>query len=204
MDSPAPGPIDHIDRWRRIVVARREQHDAVVSAQGRTTDDYWARRAESFHKFVQEIAAAGDPFLDCVLRHLQPEDTVLDVGAGTGRHAIPLARHARQVTALDPSPAMLRFLREDVAAQGLTNVEVVEDGWPEAAAQVPPARRPPSEDQALAEALTPPAALTGYHARPTGEAPSPVGNLWNLLPPDGAIVIGDIGAVVAQFGHTCA
>ena len=24
---------------------------------------------------------------------------------------------------------------------------------------------------------------------------------WNLKPPDGSIVVGDIGAVVAQFGH---
>ena len=139
MPPPGPDAIDHIERWKRIVVARREQHDAVCDAQGRTTGDYWARRAEGFRKFAQDSSAGGDPFIDSVLRQLRPEDTVLDVGAGTGRHTIPLARHARRVTALDPSPAMLGFLREDVASQGLTNVDVVEGGWPDAAAQAPQA-----------------------------------------------------------------
>src|SRR3990170_4324825 len=110
--------IDHIERWRRTVAARREQHDAVCAAQHRTTSDYWARRAEGFRKFVQEASAQADPFLQCVLRYLWSEDTVLDVGAGTGRHSVPLAGHAGRVIALDPSQAMLRFLREDIAAQG--------------------------------------------------------------------------------------
>jgi SAM-dependent methyltransferase len=137
--SDSPVPIDHIERWRRIVAARREQHDAACASQGRTTDDYWARRAEGYRKFVREASAGPDPFLECVLRHLRREDTVLDVGAGTGRHAIPLARHARRVIALDPSPAMLRFLREDAASQGLSNVDIIEGTWPEAAGQMPPA-----------------------------------------------------------------
>ena len=136
MTAAEPPPIDHIERWRRIVVARREQHDAACAAQGRTTDDYWARRAEGYRKFVQAAATGGDPFLECVQRYLRTEDTVLDVGAGTGRHTIPLASHARRVIAFDPSPAMLRFLREDAASQGLDNVEVVEGAWPDEADRV--------------------------------------------------------------------
>ncbi len=137
--NAAPEPIDHIDRWGRIVAARREQHDAACAAQRSTTDDYWARRAEGYRRFVQEASAGGDPFLECVRRHLRPEETVLDVGAGTGRHTIPLARHAGRVVALDPSPAMLRFLREDATSQGLSNVDVIDGAWPDAAGQAPPA-----------------------------------------------------------------
>lgn len=120
-----------------MVVARREQHDAVCSAQGSDTSDYWSRRAAGFRKFVQESAALADPFLDCVLCHLRLEDTVLDVGAGTGRHTIALAAHAKRVIALDPSSAMLGFLREDVASKGLANVDVIEGTWPEAADRLP-------------------------------------------------------------------
>jgi SAM-dependent methyltransferase len=130
-------PIDHIERWRHLVIARREQHDAVCSAQGRDTSDYWARRAEGFRKFVQESSEMADPYLDCLLRHVRAGDTVLDIGAGTGRHALPLAAHTRQVTALDPSAAMLGFLREDVASKGLTNIDVVEGTWPNAAERIP-------------------------------------------------------------------
>lgn len=135
--SEPTDPIDYVERWRRTVIARREQHDAVCIAQGRTTGDYWARRAEGFRKFVQEAAAQQDPFLQCVLRHVRPEDAVLDVGAGTGRHSIPLARHASRIIALDPSAAMLSYLREDIDSQGLSNVEVVEGTWPDAGDRVP-------------------------------------------------------------------
>lgn len=140
MPHESPKPIDYVRRWWRIVTARRKQHDAACAVEGRTTGDYWARRAEDYRKFVREATAAGDdPFLASVLRRLRPEDTVLDVGAGTGRHTIPLARHARRVVAIDPSPAMLRYLHEDVAAQGLSNVEVIEGAWPEAAERAPQA-----------------------------------------------------------------
>ena len=63
---------------------------------------------------------------------------------------------------------------------------------------------PPTEEEALAEALTRPPAAPAYHASYDRGGPMSGQNLWNLLPPDGSIGIVDIGAVVAQFGHTCA
>ena len=137
MMTEAVEPIDYVQRWRDLVAARREQHDAVCAAQGRTTDDYWARRAEGFRKFVQEAGRQADPFIECILKQLRPENTVLDVGAGTGRHTMALAGEAKHVTALDPSAAMLGFLREDIESRKLVNVDVIEGGWPDAAADAP-------------------------------------------------------------------
>ncbi|MCH8161783.1 MAG: hypothetical protein IIB88_07795, partial [Chloroflexi bacterium] len=71
--------IDYVQRWRELILARREQHDAACAAQGRTTDDYWARRAEGFRKFVQEAGKQADPFIDCIVKELRPADSVLDV-----------------------------------------------------------------------------------------------------------------------------
>lgn len=136
MSNP-PLPIDYIDRWRSIINARRVQHDAACAAQGRTTDDYWARRAVGYQKFVRESAGGSDPFVELLLHRLKPEDVVLDVGAGTGRHTVPLARHCERVIALDPSLAMLRILREEAERQGRHNIEIVEGGWPDAAPQAP-------------------------------------------------------------------
>ena len=45
------------------------------------------------------------------LAGLQPGDSVLDLGTGTGMLAIPLARMGLGVTALDPEPAMLAAAR---------------------------------------------------------------------------------------------
>ena len=63
---------------------------------------------------------------------------------------------------------------------------------------------PPTKEEALAEALTAPPDMTSYHAAFDRGGVIPGEDLWDLLPPDGAINILDIGAAVIQFSHTCA
>jgi hypothetical protein len=51
--------------------------------------------------------------------------------------------------------------------------------------------------------LSAPGLAPSYHpAFDRGGSAGPAA--WNLLPPDGSITVGDLGAVVAQFGHSCA
>lgn len=54
------------------------------------------------------------------LAGLEPGDSVLDLGTGTGMLAIPFARMGLAVTALDPEPAMLAAARAGAAAAGVT------------------------------------------------------------------------------------
>lgn len=53
---------------------------------------------------------------------LNPEYTVLDIGAGTGRLAIPIAKTVKMVTAIDPSKGMLSYLRENMEKEGVENI----------------------------------------------------------------------------------
>jgi SAM-dependent methyltransferase len=122
-------PIDYVERWRRIVEERRRQVDAAYARLGRTTTDYWARRARGFAAFSRE--SRSDPFLERVLGFVDGRSTVLDVGAGAGRHSVPLARAVRRVLAVEPSAAMASRLREWAQAEGLGNIEVIEGAWPE-------------------------------------------------------------------------
>lgn len=46
------------------------------------------------------------------------DDTVIDLGAGTGQFALPAAREFARVVAVDISPAMLEFLRDRAAKDG--------------------------------------------------------------------------------------
>jgi SAM-dependent methyltransferase len=52
---------------------------------------------------------------------------ILDVGAGTGRVTLDLARHGHDVVALDHDPALLAVLRERAAAERLRVDTVVAD-----------------------------------------------------------------------------
>ncbi len=49
---------------------------------------------------------------------------VLDAGAGLGRISIPLARVARNITALDQSYLRMKFLKKRAEKEGLKNIEV--------------------------------------------------------------------------------
>jgi ubiquinone/menaquinone biosynthesis C-methylase UbiE len=56
---------------------------------------------------------------------LDPEVTVLDVGAGTGRMTLPMAKISRHVTALEPSEKMLNTLQENAKNQSISNIHYV-------------------------------------------------------------------------------
>ena len=128
---PEIEPVDFARRWHDIVERRRIQMDTAYAAAGINNADYWGKRAKTYRQALHE-RADEDPFLLRVLRDATLETTALDVGAGTGRHTLALAPHVARVVAVDPSPAMLGLLREDVAAQKLANVETIASGWLEA------------------------------------------------------------------------
>ena len=53
---------------------------------------------------------------------LEPESTILDVGAGTGRLAIPFSERGHQVTAIDASKPMLDVLRSKDPASNINTI----------------------------------------------------------------------------------
>lgn len=68
--------------------------------------------------------------IDVLLRHgMDAQSVVVDLGAGTGRFTVDVARHCAQVVAVDVSPAMVDVLRQRVADAGLDNVTVVQAGF---------------------------------------------------------------------------
>jgi SAM-dependent methyltransferase len=75
---------------------------------------------------VESFAGVGFPFRAGII---QRGDRVLDVGAGSGTDAL-IAAHLvgpeGQVFAIDMTPAMLRKLKRNIAAAGVTNVHVIE------------------------------------------------------------------------------
>jgi SAM-dependent methyltransferase len=58
-----------------------------------------------------------------------PEWSVLDIGCGPGLLVIPLAKSFKQVTALDISSEMLRYVRQNAAKENLTNITCVNRGF---------------------------------------------------------------------------
>ncbi|HLZ71040.1 MAG TPA: hypothetical protein VKV26_14155 [Dehalococcoidia bacterium] len=84
--------------------------------------------------FRADPRRTGEPALDLLRGLARPEDTWLDIGAGGGRYALPLALAAREVIAVEPSDGMIGVLREGMAEHGIANVRIERRRWPEGAA----------------------------------------------------------------------
>ncbi|HOB06845.1 MAG TPA: class I SAM-dependent methyltransferase [Methanoculleus sp.] len=111
--------------WKAIYINSPERLD-----KSRDPAAAWDRRAAAYRRVTRGEKEATR--LELEILNLQGGETVLDVGAGTGRLAVPIAMTAAHVTALDPSEGMLNVLRERMAAEGLTNYSCVKMRWEDA------------------------------------------------------------------------
>jgi CTP:molybdopterin cytidylyltransferase MocA/SAM-dependent methyltransferase len=132
-EVPVPGANPDIDTpadllelvWAERVRENREQVDRLREVpDGR---DFYAPVSALFRA---DPAREDDPVLDVLLALARPGETWLDIGAGAGRFALPLARVVGEVIALDPSEGMLTGLREGMAEHGIENIRPIESRWP--------------------------------------------------------------------------
>ena len=126
----APKRESALARWAALVRARREQMDAQLVRLGGPPEDWWAGRSGSFARGIGDLAEAPPFGLTAIADRLGRADTLLDIGAGAGRYAVPLARLAAHVTLVEPSPAMAHAAREAFAAAGRTDYTLLERAWP--------------------------------------------------------------------------
>jgi CTP:molybdopterin cytidylyltransferase MocA/SAM-dependent methyltransferase len=89
--------------------------------------------------FRADPTRTDDPILDALLDLVRSGEIWLDIGAGAGRFALPIARaldpSGGSVVALDASPSMLEGLREIAEDYAIENVRTVEARWPPADAR---------------------------------------------------------------------
>jgi SAM-dependent methyltransferase len=113
--------------WRAML-------DAVAEQTRRLGDPRWQSPADGMQPLAQNFRAdplrSDDVFLDELARGLSPADSVVDIGAGAGRFALPLARRVADVVALEPSPSMRNALEAEAARFSIRNVRVLDVTWP--------------------------------------------------------------------------
>ena len=130
VDTPADLAAAIETAWGARVRANRDQVDAIREVPDGT--DFYAPVNSLFRA---DPTRTDDPLLDALLDLVRPGETWLDVGAGAGRFALPIARalddSGGDVIALDASPSMLEGLREIAEDYAIENVRTVEARWPD-------------------------------------------------------------------------
>lgn len=108
---------DWAQHWSQLVRARSE------AAGSHGDPGYWDRRAPSF---ARSTRARVDELLAILEPYLSARKTLIDVGAGAGRHALPLAERLEWVTAVEPSEGMRALISPR------DNMTVVASSWEDA------------------------------------------------------------------------
>lgn len=108
---------DWNEEWKAMQAARRHADDASV----------WDEKAKTFP--VKHGAQTGYVESFLALAGVQPGETVLDMGCGTGALATPLAQAGCHVIACDFSRGMLDAMEADQRELGVTGVEVHQMSW---------------------------------------------------------------------------
>lgn len=121
----------------------RDNRDQAERLRESTTGDHYAPISSLF---VADPRRTDEPTLEMLRAMAAPDESWLDIGAGAGRYALPLALRVREVTAVEPSAGMRRALRAGIDEHGLTNVRVIAGTWPEALEVLAPL---PAADVAL-------------------------------------------------------
>lgn len=110
-----------LELWRELVIATSHPMNSELVSR--------------YETHARKRGERPDPLLDFVLKNVNSQTTILDVGAGSGRWTIPLAKIARTVTAVEPSDAMGNILRENLVSTRVNNVEIIQSSWEEAIVQ---------------------------------------------------------------------
>jgi SAM-dependent methyltransferase len=92
----------------------------------------WTERTVAWFERAQLRSDYAERVIEASANVLAGAASLVDVGAGFGALALPLARRMARVTALEPTPPMAAALRHAIARASIANITVIEKAWGDA------------------------------------------------------------------------
>ncbi len=86
-----------------------------------------AKEYDAHHTRIRDYEKDARLIMDRI--GLKPEESVMDIGCGTGAILLPMARHCRKVYGADVSSAMLELCQMKARQQGILNIETQHAGF---------------------------------------------------------------------------
>ena len=119
---------DAVDRWHSQV---RRHHSQSIAAQQNfdPNQDFWEGMAQNFK---DDPFRKGDSVIDRLEQEFAECRTLVDIGGGAGRLALPLSLSREAVTVVDSSKSMLLELQDSCEEAKIENVSSVFGLWEDA------------------------------------------------------------------------
>lgn len=126
-----------IKNWQELWEETIKRSSA-CNRRGDFSEQEWINFLSDFYdkksgrKFGLADPSKADEFtaeLNHLKRFVHKDSTVLEVGAGTGRLAVPLAKEVSKLTAIEPARVYMKFMKDKAAIDGVSNMEFSETLW---------------------------------------------------------------------------
>jgi len=126
MTPPVPPESD--PDWNGIWKSRQKHHE--LSKTDNDPTHNWDRK-ENAERYDRNARSTYDDRVKRTIAALgvSGDLRVLDIGAGPGTLAIPLAPLVREITAVEPGAGMVEILRKHADHQGIRNITCVQKIW---------------------------------------------------------------------------
>ena len=118
--------IDWNEMWKKAVEESRWKKRA-------GTPEFWDDRVDRFEEMIRRGNRAG-MIMEKI--EIEPDYTVLDIGAGPGTVVVPLAKVVKGMTVVEPSNGMLSRLKENASKEKLANITCINMQFPDLDAAV--------------------------------------------------------------------
>ncbi len=118
-----------IEYWKHRIEAQHVQSLRKQEEVSWPSGDSWEILLD---RFKADPHRTDDPVVNLLRKEVPTKNTMLDVGGGAGKFALPLALQCRQVTVVEPSSAMVEGLQDSAKMAGINNLSVVQESWEDA------------------------------------------------------------------------
>jgi len=114
--------------WNEIWKLRQERHESSKLADDPSHD--WNKK-ENAERYDANARSMYDDRVKTTIASLDinRNSRVLDIGAGPGTLAIPLAPLVKEITAVEPGAGMVEILKKRAEQQGIRNIISVQKTW---------------------------------------------------------------------------
>nr|WP_320194221.1 class I SAM-dependent methyltransferase [uncultured Desulfobacter sp.] len=123
------------DQWLKTIERSKTGQPTRSETSGTCAMNKWDNMAKDFAQRTRTEKASAKR--EATLKQLMdkgiltPETRVLDIGAGPGSWALPMAKLCAHVTALEPSGGMIDIMSERIKQEKINNITIVQNTWQE-------------------------------------------------------------------------
>jgi hypothetical protein len=90
------------------------------------------QRMVRYKEHARKRTERPDPLLDFVIEQADSQDSIVEIGPGSGRWTIPLAHKVKKVTVVEPTSEMGEILSDNIKRAGLENITIIPRTWEKA------------------------------------------------------------------------